>query len=104
MSRREWVRIPPPTWLSPNLLFGRAEGKLGPTSLQSDKKRDCSQGTELLDWGGPDNWLVRVKKRQEAPGGTRPVRKPWRSHCLLRLRRLDKPVVRATPRVISGLA
>jgi integrase len=46
--------------------------------------------------GGPDNLLVRVAERQEASATTRPIRGPRRGHRLLRLRRPDKQVVRAT--------
>jgi hypothetical protein len=46
--------------------------------------------------GGPDNLLVRVAKRREASGETWTAGKPRRIRRLLRLRRPDKQVVRAT--------
>src|SRR5258708_9070849 len=46
--------------------------------------------------GGPDNSLVRVAERQEDSGGTRPDGEPRLTRRLLRLRRPDERVVRAT--------
>ncbi|SIO38938.1 hypothetical protein SAMN05444166_4305 [Singulisphaera sp. GP187] len=49
-----------------------------------------------MDRGGPDNLLVRGAKRQEALGLARPEGTSRPTGRLLRLRRPDKQVVRAT--------